>query len=142
MFQYVVEDEFGGILQTDLFDTATMERMAGHLQVLLAAIAADPDRPLGAVPLLTATERDRCWPSGTTPPGRCRPPRCASCSPPRPADTGRPGGDLRQRQITLRGAGHGGEPAGPPADRPRAGPERSWPWRCRARRRSSWRSWP
>ncbi len=50
-----------GILEynSDLFDTATMERMAGHLQVLLAAIAADPDRPVGAVPLLTATEREQ-----------------------------------------------------------------------------------
>ena len=32
---------------TDLFDTATVERMAGHLHVLLAAIAADPDQLVG-----------------------------------------------------------------------------------------------
>ena len=56
-----IDDNLCGTLEynSDLFDTATMERMAGHLQVLLAAIAADPDRPVGAVPLLTATEREQ-----------------------------------------------------------------------------------
>jgi amino acid adenylation domain-containing protein len=44
---------------SDLFDAETAERMAGHLRVLLTAIAADPDRPVGAVPLLTAAERDQ-----------------------------------------------------------------------------------
>ncbi|HEY6498150.1 MAG TPA: amino acid adenylation domain-containing protein, partial [Streptosporangiaceae bacterium] len=43
----------------DLFDAATIERMAGHLQVLLAAIAADPGRPAGALPLLTPAEREQ-----------------------------------------------------------------------------------
>src|SRR6185437_10813719 len=43
---------------TDLFDAVTVERMAGHLQVLLAAIAADPGQPVGAVPLMTAAERE------------------------------------------------------------------------------------
>ncbi|MGH3422362.1 MAG: condensation domain-containing protein, partial [Streptosporangiaceae bacterium] len=32
---------------TDLFDTATIERMTGHLQLLLAAIAADPGQQVG-----------------------------------------------------------------------------------------------
>ncbi|HEU4412630.1 MAG TPA: amino acid adenylation domain-containing protein, partial [Polyangiaceae bacterium] len=36
---------------TDLFDAATVERMAGHLGALLAAAAADPDRRLDALPL-------------------------------------------------------------------------------------------
>jgi non-ribosomal peptide synthetase component F len=40
-----------------LFDTATVEQMAGHLQVILAAIAADPGRLVGAVPLLTPAEQ-------------------------------------------------------------------------------------
>src|SRR5256886_16670830 len=31
--------------------------MAGHLQVLLAGIAAEPDRPLGELPLLSEDER-------------------------------------------------------------------------------------
>ncbi|MEN3304154.1 MAG: hypothetical protein V7603_356 [Micromonosporaceae bacterium] len=42
---------------TDLFDAGTVERLAGHLQTLLAGIAADPDRPLREVALLSAAER-------------------------------------------------------------------------------------
>ncbi|ONI80244.1 hypothetical protein ALI22I_43490 [Saccharothrix sp. ALI-22-I] len=44
---------------TDLFDAATVERLAGHLKVLLDAVAADPDRPLGDLPLLDPAERHR-----------------------------------------------------------------------------------
>ncbi len=36
---------------TDLFDAATVERMADQLGTLLAAVAEDPDRPLGTLPL-------------------------------------------------------------------------------------------
>ena len=35
---------------TDLFDRSTIERMAGHLQTLLAAAVADPDQPIAACP--------------------------------------------------------------------------------------------
>jgi amino acid adenylation domain-containing protein/non-ribosomal peptide synthase protein (TIGR01720 family) len=42
---------------TDLFDTATIARMAGHLQVLLEGIVADPDERLSKLPLLSAAER-------------------------------------------------------------------------------------
>ncbi|HXL95320.1 MAG TPA: amino acid adenylation domain-containing protein, partial [Streptosporangiaceae bacterium] len=42
---------------TDLFDAATVERMAGHLQVLLAAIAADPGQLVGGIELATPAER-------------------------------------------------------------------------------------
>ncbi|MGH3944221.1 MAG: non-ribosomal peptide synthetase, partial [Pseudonocardiaceae bacterium] len=47
-----------GALQynTDLFDAATMARMADHLLVLLAGIATDPDAPVRGLPLLTDTE--------------------------------------------------------------------------------------
>ncbi len=46
----------------DLFDEATMRRMAGHFERLLAAAVADqpgqgPDTPIGYLPLLTAAER-------------------------------------------------------------------------------------
>ncbi|MGH3823294.1 MAG: amino acid adenylation domain-containing protein [Pseudonocardiaceae bacterium] len=41
---------------TDLFDAATMQRMAEHLLVLLAGIAADPDQPVAELPLLTEAE--------------------------------------------------------------------------------------
>src|SRR6185437_11135718 len=52
---------------TDLFDAATIERMAGHLQVLLAAIAADPGRTVAGIELATAAERARLLAAGTGP---------------------------------------------------------------------------
>lgn len=42
---------------TDLFDAATMIRMAGHFQTLLAGIVADPEQRLLELPLLTEAER-------------------------------------------------------------------------------------
>ncbi|MBV9790644.1 MAG: amino acid adenylation domain-containing protein [Chloroflexi bacterium] len=42
---------------TDLFEPATIARMAGHFQTLLAAIVADPDRQIPELPLLGADER-------------------------------------------------------------------------------------
>ncbi|HTQ78991.1 MAG TPA: amino acid adenylation domain-containing protein, partial [Thermoanaerobaculia bacterium] len=52
----------GGLTSTfeynrDLFDRPTIERLARHFAVLLAGIAAEPARPLSALPLLTAIER-------------------------------------------------------------------------------------
>ncbi|MEM7200892.1 MAG: amino acid adenylation domain-containing protein [Planctomycetota bacterium] len=41
----------------DLFDAATIERMAGHLRQLFAAVVAEPDRPYVQLPLLAAAER-------------------------------------------------------------------------------------
>jgi amino acid adenylation domain-containing protein len=41
---------------TDLFDAATIERMLGHLNTLLEGIVADPDRPIGELPLLGSKE--------------------------------------------------------------------------------------
>jgi amino acid adenylation domain-containing protein len=41
----------------DLFDAGRIERMLGHWHVLLEGIAADPDRSLAELPLLTAAER-------------------------------------------------------------------------------------
>src|SRR6185437_14501096 len=52
---------------TDLFDAATIERMAGHLQVLLAAIAADPGRTVGGIELAAPAERARLLAAGTGP---------------------------------------------------------------------------
>jgi amino acid adenylation domain-containing protein len=43
---------------TDLFDRVTVERMAGHLQVLLAGIAADAARRIRELPMLTEPERE------------------------------------------------------------------------------------
>jgi amino acid adenylation domain-containing protein len=42
--------------RTDLFDHATAERLAGHYRTLLEAAAAEPDRPVGELPMLTAEE--------------------------------------------------------------------------------------
>jgi len=42
---------------TDLFDEATIARMAGHWQMLLEGIVADPGQRLSELPLLTEAER-------------------------------------------------------------------------------------
>lgn len=42
---------------TDLFDRTTVERMAGHLQILLEGIVQDPQQRIGNLPLLTTAER-------------------------------------------------------------------------------------
>ena len=42
---------------TDLFEASTIKRMAGHFQTLLAAIAAEPDRRISQLPLLSEAER-------------------------------------------------------------------------------------
>ncbi|RKH14792.1 amino acid adenylation domain-containing protein [Corallococcus sp. CA053C] len=44
---------------TDLFDASTLQRMAGHLGVLLEAIVAAPDTALANLPLLTEAERQQ-----------------------------------------------------------------------------------
>ncbi|ANN17190.1 non-ribosomal peptide synthetase [Amycolatopsis orientalis] len=44
---------------TDLFDTATIERLTDGLRLVLEGVAAAPDRPLGELPLLTTGERHR-----------------------------------------------------------------------------------
>ncbi len=41
----------------DLFEDATIARMAAHLKELLAAIAAEPDRPVSELPLLSDAEQ-------------------------------------------------------------------------------------
>ncbi|MGW5692098.1 non-ribosomal peptide synthetase, partial [Streptomyces asiaticus] len=44
---------------TDLFDASTVERMGTALRTLLAGIAEDPERPVGALPLATPAELRR-----------------------------------------------------------------------------------
>ncbi|MCB9079503.1 MAG: amino acid adenylation domain-containing protein [Anaerolineaceae bacterium] len=43
---------------TNLFEAATIERMAGHFQTLLESIVADPNRPIAQLPLLPPAERE------------------------------------------------------------------------------------
>ena len=44
---------------TDLFDQETIERMAGHLEVLLEAAVQVPETAIGELPLLTEAERQQ-----------------------------------------------------------------------------------
>jgi len=44
---------------TDLFDAATIQRMAGHLQMLLAGVVSKPELPLKQLPLMTQAETKR-----------------------------------------------------------------------------------
>ncbi|MDF2629023.1 MAG: hybrid, partial [Symbiobacteriaceae bacterium] len=55
------DDGIVGALEysTDLFDAATIERLAGHFATLLEGIAANPDAPVDALPLLTEAESHR-----------------------------------------------------------------------------------
>jgi amino acid adenylation domain-containing protein len=43
---------------SDLFDAATVERMARHLAVLAGSLAADPDRPVALAPMVTPDEAE------------------------------------------------------------------------------------
>jgi amino acid adenylation domain-containing protein len=55
---------------TDLFDAPTIRRMMGHWQTLLTAIVANPDTPLGDLPILTPKERETLlvrWNETSTP---------------------------------------------------------------------------
>ncbi|MFI5618575.1 amino acid adenylation domain-containing protein [Streptomyces sp. NPDC051567] len=55
------DEEFSYTLayDADLFDTQTIERMAGHFNALLTGLAADPERTVAAVPMLSNGEFDR-----------------------------------------------------------------------------------
>jgi len=44
---------------TDLFDPATVARLAGHFTTLVSALAADPQQPVAMLPLLNVTERQQ-----------------------------------------------------------------------------------
>jgi amino acid adenylation domain-containing protein/non-ribosomal peptide synthase protein (TIGR01720 family) len=53
-------------------DSATVDRMLGHLRTLLLAMAEDPDRPLGALPMIGGDELGKLleWSQGATTPLR------------------------------------------------------------------------
>jgi amino acid adenylation domain-containing protein len=60
LFLWETPEGLAGLLDysTDLYDAATMARTAGHLEVLLAGLAAEPDRPVATLPLLAPAERE------------------------------------------------------------------------------------
>ena len=70
-FQQSGTELLGGIeYNPDLFDETTIVRLAHHLRVLLAALAAAPDRPLGTLDLVDDAERARVlteWQRGDLP---------------------------------------------------------------------------
>jgi non-ribosomal peptide synthetase component F len=47
------------VYSTDLFDSSTIARMAGHFQTLLEGIAANSEQRLSELPLLTEAERQQ-----------------------------------------------------------------------------------
>jgi amino acid adenylation domain-containing protein len=52
------EELAGGLaFRAELFEGATIERMLGHFRALVEAVAADPERPVSGVELLTGAER-------------------------------------------------------------------------------------
>ena len=55
------ESRVEGVLEyaTDLFDAATARALADHLGRVLDGMAAEPGRPVGAIPLLAAAEREQ-----------------------------------------------------------------------------------
>src|SRR5438270_6121374 len=59
----LIDDEQGLIgellYNTDLFEAATVARMAQHFETLLEGIVANPERHLSDLPLLTASERQQ-----------------------------------------------------------------------------------
>ncbi|SCG78411.1 non-ribosomal peptide synthetase/type I polyketide synthase [Micromonospora humi] len=62
--------------RTDLFDTETMTRLAGHYQTLLTSLLADPGAPVGSAAMLTAAEHRRLvdeWNRTATPDGSDEP---------------------------------------------------------------------
>ncbi|HZU03255.1 MAG TPA: amino acid adenylation domain-containing protein, partial [Ktedonobacteraceae bacterium] len=76
-----IEERAEGLLahfeySTDLFDEATIARMAGHWQMVLEGVVANPEQPLSALPLLTERERHQLLIEWNTPEveyfqGRC-----------------------------------------------------------------------
>ncbi len=53
------EDRLAATLfyNTDLFEGSTIQRMLAHLETLLTGLLADPEQPVGRIPLLTPAER-------------------------------------------------------------------------------------
>ncbi|HEY3957180.1 MAG TPA: amino acid adenylation domain-containing protein [Streptosporangiaceae bacterium] len=66
-------DELTGrfIYSSDLFDPGTIARLAGHWRTLLAAMVAQPSRPVRQLPMLTGPETQQLlsdWSTGPEPP--------------------------------------------------------------------------
>ncbi len=62
------EQELDGFLEynVDLFEAATIQRMARHLQIVLESIVATPELPVARLPLLTLAEQQQWIESNAT----------------------------------------------------------------------------
>ena len=115
--QFICEFQYN----TDLFDDATIERMAGHFETLLDGIVADPGRRLSELPLLTETER-RDRRRGTTPRSATTPPTaCTRWWRQRLDAARRDRYIVCRRRVDLRRARPARGCAGKPAPAPRRG---------------------
>ncbi len=47
------------VYRTNLFELATIKRMAGHLQTMVEAIVTDPEQKISSLPMLTVTEKQQ-----------------------------------------------------------------------------------
>ncbi|MPZ28882.1 MAG: amino acid adenylation domain-containing protein, partial [Micromonosporaceae bacterium] len=90
--------------RTDLFDRDTIDRWAGWFRSLLTAVLADPDRPVGEIPLAPVTGPLLAGPPlprpATEPPFRAIE-RCVDRHPDAPAVVG-PDGRLSYRELDRR----------------------------------------
>jgi amino acid adenylation domain-containing protein len=113
------------VYDRDLFDPTTPQRILGHYAALMAAAVAEPERPLGRLPMLSPAERQQLlheW-NDTAERAPALGPRD------RPAARG-PGPQVARRAGRGRGGGGAelrraqppGEPAGPPPPAPRRRP--------------------
>ena len=131
-------DGLGGSLEydADLFDPATAERLCELFLLQAAAVTADPDLPLAALPVLTAAARHQAvveWNDTARPLAGVD--RAGALRSPGRADAGRSRPRRRRRDAHLRRAGPARRPAGPAAARRRAwGRSRGWPCSSTARR--------
>ena len=59
LYMWEDADRLRGFIEfnTDLFDTATIDRLAGHFKILLEGIVRDPEQPVSDLPILTEGER-------------------------------------------------------------------------------------
>ena len=119
----LAEDEqgFAGSLsyRAELWERATMERMAGHFARLVEAVVADPARPVSGVAFLGEEERAQLL-AGWNATARALPrgPACTSCSPRRrSAPRTRRGGRSPAATLTYARAGRARQPAGAPPAR-------------------------
>ncbi len=101
---------------TDLFDAATIDRMAGHFRTLLEGVVADPEARLSALPLLTEAERGPLVGELARGPivevGPACLPALFEAQAARTPDAVAPG--LRRRPVDLSRARRAGQPAGAP----------------------------